>query len=385
MRKTLILPLLVLLTACGKNANSSGELPTIDVEANFDGDSIDELSGKLRIVNICRPEFTDSSMLTSFKLGGIVDNRMYIKEQGYTRNKSWICTFDYPSGRLVRAFNRFGGGPEEFDKGYNGAFRDVDGGEWAVVNSMLTSDKIIVYNTDGDCLQVVKTDSVGSTIGATSTGWVAFNQSVSFEGDTHIIRDKIITFYTPDWKADGSITLKSQRWKPVEIQQGDALFSMRGNLYINDLDTIYCIDAVEKKLRPALAFNMGKYGYNWGAIETREELNQAMESHLFPLYPIFNSRYAFVQYHLGNSNGVVRYDVYDIEENRVVFRRTRLASEYDSFSSGVPLEIDGYTFYAWPYAYTNSENFFFFISSDQVTEAVGDDNVNPMIVEVEIK
>lgn len=385
MRTALLLPLLALLAACGKTGNGEGELPTIDVEANFEVDSLDELSGKLRVVSVCRPEFTDSSMLTSYTLGGVVDNRLYIKENGYTRNKSWICTFDYPSGRLIRAFNRYGGGPEEFDKGYFGAFRQAGAGEWAVVNSMLTSDKILIYNTEGDCLQVVKTDTIGSTIGATSTGWVAFNVPISFEGDTHVIREKEITFYTPDWKPDGSITLKSRRWKPVEIQQGDALFNMRGSLYINDLDTIYRIDAVEKKLEPVLALNMGKYGYDWGAVETRDELNQAMESHVFPLYPVFNSRYAFVQYHLGNSNGVVRYDVYDIIENRLVFRRSLPASEYSSFNSGIPLEIDGYTYMAWPNAYTNSENFFFLISSDQAAEAAGDDNVNPIIVEVEIK
>ncbi len=371
----------------GSNGAADGKLLSMNVEESFDIDSLDNLSDRMRVVNVCRPEFTDSSMLNRFIVGGVVDNRIYIKNQGYDHGNSWVCTFSYPDGKLTDAFNPFGAGPEECARGYEGVFTEGDGGMWSILDQDFSFGMIKQYTADGKYLRSVRNDSIQNLAAAAGGGWLAFNEPLSFDGGPHVTREKDLYLYSHDWQPDGTIRMKSRRWGIFVTQLMDIITTLRGENYVNDLDTIYRVNCQDHSLEPHIAMNLGKYAYDWGSLETMEELKAVDNDHLNPLHPIFNSRYALVRYTFGeyNNGGVLRFDAYSLEDGKLVYRHEQPQGRDADWLAGFPVTVDGETYYGYPADYMNSDNFYFIISADEMARVKGTDDVNPMIVEVEIK
>ena len=51
---------------------------------------------------------------------------------------------------------------------------------------------------------------------------------------------------------------------------------------------------------------------------------------------------------------------------------------------GLPLEIDGMTVMGWPILYQDSEDFYVMIPAENIAEATGNDEVNPVILKFSI-
>lgn len=370
----------------GKGAGD-GKLLSMNVEESFDIDSLDNLSDRIRVVNVCRPEFTDSSMLNHFIIGGVVDDRIYIKNQGYDQGNSWVCTFSYPDGKLTYAFNPFGAGPEECKRGFDGVFTEGDGGMWSILDKDFVLCMIKQYTAEGKYLRTVRKDSIQNLAAAAGGSWLAFNEPLTFEGGPHVIRDKELYLFSPDWQLDGTIRMKSRRWGYFSWQMLDIITTLRGENYVNDQDTIYRVNYQDRSLEPHIAINLGKYACNWGSLETLEEINAANREYITPLYPIFNSRYALVRYTFGeyDDGGMLRFDAYSLEDGKLVYRYEQPRDRDADWFAGFPVTVDGETYYGYPAEYMNSDNFYFIISADEMARVKGTDDVNPMIVEVEIK
>lgn len=109
--KAVILSLttIAILSGCSVKDSHKGELKVIDFEKNFTADEVDNLSSRLEIIDIFEPEFTDSTMFGSITTLLAVEG-----DRAYMYDGDWMATFEYPSGKVVSAFNHSGGGPGDY-------------------------------------------------------------------------------------------------------------------------------------------------------------------------------------------------------------------------------------------------------------------------------
>lgn len=385
MKRT-CLPLITLLsslsimTACtGGSSTGSAHIPALRIEEFFDITDLDELSGKIHVVNVFRPEFTDSSMFDSPQILHIADGKAYLHEGKY------MTTFSYPDGKLLSAFNRYGAGPEDYQYAYYAYYTPEAGGTWTVPNINIGKHQILQYDEAGRFRRSVTNDSVDVLAPLSDGGWLGFNTSYSLNGGFHKVRDKIITRYSPDWKAIGSTTLKSRRWSVEATDLMDYLPVYNGQVYTTDADTVLRYDLQTDDFVPAIALLEGKYFFDWSSPTTTQEIRAAEADHLNPLTPIFNSRYAFITYYWGPwPDNITRSDVYDLSTGRLVFRKELSREENPMLTRGLPVEVDGHTLSAWPVRFVTGDHFFALVSAEEMSTITGTDNTNPVILELSI-
>ncbi|MDE6369190.1 MAG: hypothetical protein K2K94_08120, partial [Muribaculaceae bacterium] len=88
--------------ACSDKTTQSDKLITVQIEKSFEAADFDNISSKIEVVETFQPEFTDSTMFSLPTLLAIADGKAYLHDG------KWNAVFDYPSGRLVEAFNHYG-------------------------------------------------------------------------------------------------------------------------------------------------------------------------------------------------------------------------------------------------------------------------------------
>ncbi|MDE5554712.1 MAG: hypothetical protein K2J10_05965 [Muribaculaceae bacterium] len=371
------------LCACSGGAGENDTLATVQIEKSFDAKDFDNITDKVEIVETFQPEFTDSSMFSLPFLLAIVDGKAYMHEG------EWMTVFDYPSGKLTEAFNHHGPGPEEYMRSYYGYYQPATS-DWTVFDdNNWGHERLVQYDKAGKFIRSVENDSIQSLSPINGGGWLAYNGVVSFKGGYHNVREKKIYQYDSDWQIENIYQLKERRWGAQGSYRMDEVLGYDGNNYVVDADTIYRIDTDNHELIAKIALNLGKYGCDWGALETHEEVRDAEMSHIYIQNPIFNSDYIFARYDI-SSDGVtiLYYDVYRLSDGELVYRR-KLPLEGDyglcQFYEGFPVEVDGETVYGWPMQFVQDGCFFIIVASDEMARIKDTDEVNPTIVKIRIK
>ncbi|MCM1450269.1 MAG: 6-bladed beta-propeller [Clostridiales bacterium] len=389
--KAVILSLttIAILSGCSVKDSHKGELKVIDFEKNFTTDEVDNLSSRLEIIDIFEPEFTDSTMFGSITTLLAVEG-----DRAYMYDGDWMATFEYPSGKVVNAFNHSGGGPGDYAPRSWYKEYDRKARQWYVLDSQLgTHGKIMSYDSSGNFVGSVRNDTINSFTSLPDGSWLAFNNSYAIDSTGfHKVRDMKVYQYTPQWELATIYNLKGRRWGALATDRMDHVMLYNNKSYVNDKDTIYRIDTDSHTLIPEISINMGKYGCDWGAFETWEELKSANEKYIEIMSPVFNSRYAFVDYILPDNpdiDGMVRvYDVYDLETNELIYRRRALLTGdygFSQFYEGIPLDINGETAYAWPTSFVEGDMFYAMIGADEAARIKDSDLTNPILVKFRIR
>ena len=368
--------------ACSDKTTQSDKLITVQIEKSFEAADFDNISSKIEVVETFQPEFTDSTMFSLPTLLAIAGGKAYIHDG------KWNAVFDYPSGRLVEAFNHYGPGPEEYMRSYYGYYQPATS-EWTIIDDNDWNHPMFKqYTAEGKYIRAVENDSVQSLCPTADGGWLGFNSFMSFKGDYQVVRDRKVYQYSSNWQLDYIYPLKERRWGAEGTSLMEAVNSYDGSDYVVDSDTIYRIDTKLHKLTPCIALNLGKYGCDWGAIETNEELREARQSHINIQSPIFNSDYLFTRYTLENTTPRTEvYDVYSLADGELVYRRRLpLEGKYGvcQFYEGIPVELDGETVYSWPLSFVQDGCFFVIVASDEMARIKDTDEINPTIVKIRI-
>lgn len=370
------------LWSCNGSKNGSDTIHTMEIERYFDEPAFDNITHKIKIKEKFTPEFTDSTMYNAPRLCAVADGKAYMVEFSYMHPESYLSTFSWPDGKLLETFTRYGAGPEEYQYSYETYFTPADG-LWTVHDSNIGRYNIMQYDNAGRLVRKTVNDTIYVMAPTPAGGWIAFNPSYSMEGEYHKIAEKIIREYDSDWKLLAETQLHDKRMMMRGGGFMDIIMNCMGNNYVNDRDTIWRYDCDTHRLSPAIAMHIGKYGYDWSTVNTREERDRVEETHLTPLYPVFNSRYAFLSYYKPGEE-INRYDIYDLRDGSLVYRMERPKNEDVMQRMGLPLEIDGMTVTGWPMAYQDSEDFYVMIPAENIAEAIGDDEVNPIILKISI-
>lgn len=376
---------LMTLSACSGGAGESDKLATVQIEKTFDAKDFDNISDKVEIIETFHPEFTDSSMFSLPVLLAIVNGKAYMHEG------EWMNVFDYPSGKLVEAFNHHGPGPEEYMRSYYSYYQTATT-DWTVYdNNNWGHERLVQYDKDGKFIRSLENDSIQSLATINGGGWLAYNGCTSFAGGFHNVRDKKIYQYDSDWQLEFIFPLKDRRWGVQGTSLMDEVLGYDGKNYVVDSDTIYQIDTDNHKLIAQIALNLGKCGCDWGAIETAEELRDAEISHIKIQAPIFNSDYIFARYTVIDLDAkiqIVVYDIYSLANGELVYRRKLpLEGDYSlcQFFEGFPVEVDGETVYGWPMKFVEDGCFYIIVASDEMARIKDTDEVNPTVVKIRIK
>ena len=95
MKKTVIkissLMAALALAGCS-SAPESRKVPVVNIAGNFSKTDFDNLSGSVVVEAVCRPEFTDSTMLDTPDLLYVANGIAYINED------MWLSRFDFTTG-----------------------------------------------------------------------------------------------------------------------------------------------------------------------------------------------------------------------------------------------------------------------------------------------
>ncbi|MDE6152565.1 MAG: 6-bladed beta-propeller [Muribaculaceae bacterium] len=359
---------------------SDNKLKTIFVEQSFEKPDFDDLSSKIEVLEVFRPEFTDSTMFSLPKILKISDGKAYLHEG------KWMAVYDYPSGKLENAFNRYGAGPEEYMYSYHKYYAD---GTWTVLDQNYGRYNIMQYAADGSYMRTVENDSIQSLSPIVGGGWLAYNDCVDRKNKYAKKRDKKVYQYDKDWNLSNIYSLNERRWGERGSDRMDAVCLYDGVQYVSDTDTIYKIDTEKHVMLPAIAMNLGKYSFDWGSLENYQEIRDAEKSHFYISTPVFNSRYMFATYTMkAEEPWVLYYDVYDIDNGELVYRhRLPLEGEYGlcQFFEGFPVELDSETVFGWPVNYVDDDAFYVIVATDELARIYDTDAINPVFVKIRIK
>ncbi len=367
--------------ACTDNNAGDSDIKTVQFERYFDKADFDNLSGKIEVIDIFRPEFTDSTMFTMPDLAAIHDGKAYVHED------EWMAEFDYPSGKLIKAFNRKGGGPEEYMDSYYAYFSPASDGR-TVVDANFNRDNLKQYDHDGNYLRTTVNDTIQSLSPLPDGGWLAYNRSYSTKNGFEKVREKKVYQYDPDWNLVNTYVLNERRWAEPGSDRMDAVMNYNGQSYIHDNDSIYRLDTDNHTAVPVIALDLGKHYCDWGSLETYEEIREAFRKYIYISSPIFNSRYLFASYSFDDDDNTMRYDVYDLDNGELIYRRTQqLGEDYSLCNTleGIPVEIDGQTALGWPVEYVGDDSFYVIVASDEMARISDTDAINPIFLKIKIK
>ena len=369
--------------SCSDNGEESGELKRMNVEKYFESPDFDNISQKVKIVNIFQPEFTDSSMLANPDILSICDGKAYLHE----RDGKWMTTFSYPDGKLIGAFNHYGVGPEEYLRNFYAFFTPTDS-LWTVHNfDMSSTFELMQYDEDGVFKRKETIDSVWILCPMAHGNWLAMSKPFSITDGLHIFRDRIIYEYNRDWILENSIKLKNQR-ADIPLIWDDPINLFDGQNYITDNDTVYRYNPETKSLVPTIAIELGRYHYDWGGLTNIEDYSSARESYPDPKSPIFNDKYAWDYYYFGKNPIVAKFDMYNLKTGDLVYRRTITKTKENSvrpITEGFPITIDGQTVYGNILPFVKENHFFVCVPMDELMKIYDTDEINPVIVEIDIE
>ena len=384
MKKTVIkissLMAALALAGCS-SAPESRKVPVVNIAGNFSKTDFDNLSGSVVVEAVCRPEFTDSTMLDTPDLLYVANGIAYINED------MWLSRFDFTTGQSIGAFNHTGQGPEEYSSLWQAAYNPaID--KWGVIDSNRIIHSILEYTSEGDFVMRAALDSVGDIAALSDGGWLAINNDASMEGGFHKVKKRKIYRFTPDWKQISTYTLAEERWDVLAQSRLEELLPINGELYITDGDTICRYDEATSTLVKSIVLDLGDYSYPWGTIKDLEELREVEKNHFNINNPVFNSRYIFATYYLHDDSELIRFDVYRLTDGELVYRHTSTYDEhggFEQFVTGFPVKIEGTDVYGWPMRFVSDDSFYMLIPSDEMCRISDDEEVNPSIVKCKFK
>lgn len=362
------------LTGCGPGSGDSS-LRYVDYEPQIDLGEMDDISSKVRVVRVIRPELTDTTMLVYPHISAIDDKYIYIGERG---DVSACFKFDIASGKAVDRLYRRGPGPDEYQAIATMAYDKSTGG-WDV-HDYFPNKRMITYDRDHNMTASHKVDSLFWIRPSAHGGWWAVNDMLSTEKNDGMKR--IVYHYDKDWNSLGSREFPSRRSDVRITGQGfnDGVFTMGGRDYVFVNDTVMVYEPDTDNFVPSIAFNLGRFTWegNYDQKGYREALGTGKIAH-----PdiTFNDHYLFMCHAIMDKMNT--FDIYDLDNGKLVYRHN-IPGEYN-FSEGFPVEVDGVTMYGWPREFVNDGHFFLIISENAISEATGSDESNPIIVEIELQ
>lgn len=363
-----------LLTDCGSGSDGSS-LRYVDYEAQINLDEMDDISSKVRVIRVIRPELTDTTMLVYPWISAIDDKYIYIGEGG---DVSACFKFDIASGKAVDRLYRRGPGPDEYQTTATMVYDQSTGG-WDV-HDYFPNKRMVTYDRDHNMTASHKVDSLFWINPSAHGGWWAVNDVMSTERNDGMKR--IIYRYDNDWNFLGARELPSRR-SDVRITGqafADGVFTMGSRDYVFVNDTLMVYEPDTDNFVPSIAFNLGRF--TWEGNYDQKGYQEAHEAGRIGSPDItFNDRYLFMFHSLFNKMNT--FDIYDLHNGKLVYRRN-IPGEYN-FNDGFPVEIDGVTMYGWPRNFVNDGRFFMMISENAISEATGCDESNPIIVEIELQ
>lgn len=371
-----------LLSCSNPKTSTDSALKKMLVEKYYDSPDFDNVSSKVKIINIFKPEFTDSSMLEIPQLLAIKDGKAYVHNQG----GKWMNTFSYPDGKLLDAFNHYGQGPEEYIHNYFAVFTPADG-IWTVEDLNVGRYNLMQYDIEGNFVRKTVNDSVQTVSPMKNGNWLAFNDFFSLKDGFRVVTERKLYEYDRNWELINILTLRDARWELQGTMLMDKINFLEGHNYITDNDTIWEYLPDSHSLSPVIAVELGKYSFKWGSVKDYEELEAAHKIYPSPKLPVFNDRYAFDYYYREGDPRTVRFDLYDLKTGDLVYRRTVLITEENEMrliTEGFPVEVDGHTVYGNFLEYVRDNHFFVMVPMDELVDVYDTDEINPIIVEIEI-
>lgn len=351
----------LLLSSCSGTRDGAPGVPVIDLAANIDKDSYGNPDDIFEIKTVIRPEFTDSSMLSSMmNLRGVIGNTIFIEEN------ETLMTFDKTTGKCISSFNKKGNGPGEY-RMIHYQWPTADGKGW-VVENIVGGNRILAYDLYGNCT-MERTDTLCGGIYPCGTGWAVVSEFA--EGS-----NMKIYFYDSAWQLTDTLTtpfvyetLASEEgpvWMTRELTYSD------NRLFIENNDTLYSID--RGGLHPEVAFTLGSYALP--RFTSFEEMYTNAKNYI--RYDSFVIQdYVFVAY---NCKGAITIQIYD-RNGTLLLSRTSRGEE----SPGFPVVIDGETYYALPAQYSSGDCIYCGIDEAQLGQRAGTDDINPILLELRLK
>lgn len=363
-----------MLSGCGSGSDRSS-VRCVDYEAQAYHDEMDEISSKVRVVRVIRPELTDTTMLVYPGISAIDDKYIYIEDNGEVMA---AFKFDIASGKAVDRLYRKGSGPDEYQRTAIMAY-DKPTGAWHV-HDYFPNKRMLTYDKDHNMIASHKVDSIYWITPSAHGGWWAVNDCMPT--NTNDGMKRIIYHYDNDWNLLGSRELPSRRSdvRKTGSSFNDGVYTINGDDYIFVNDTLMVYSPETDSFAPSIAFNLGRFTWE-GNYNSHEEYREAESAGKIPFVNVvFNDRYMFM-YHFIREKMCI-FDVYDLADGKLVYRHN--IPEYN-ISDGFPVEVDGVTMYGWPDDFVNDGHFFIVVSENAVSEATGCDDSNPIIVEIELQ
>ena len=360
--KTLSLLAAAALTLSASCTSDKGGLPVIDLAANVSAENTADIDNILDVRLALHPEATDSTLISSLDLSGIVDGNYFVYSFG---GNMMVFAKD---GKCLCSFDRKGNGPGEYGS-YASPMADKSTKGWAAFSN--TQPKVFTYTMSGE-FTGCDTLPVRGIPTALGNGWVV--------GSSSFITDTISYYYYND-KFRITDSLKTgMLYKVFRDYDSSTTFgpsiSSTGNLatvYWND--TIYDITD-PAGLRPLAAVNLGALGMPW-------EFNPAQNQDKIDSY-IDATIYSTATHYLV----WMRYDhkLYAQFYDKAGSKLASISAPIEKGQPyGVPFSFNGSTIYLSPAYFTTDGAFYFSASDATMSELTGKEDSNPALFSIQIK
>ena len=361
--KTLSLLAAAALTLSASCTSEKGGLPVLDLAANVSAENTADIDSIIDVRLALHPEATDSTLISSMDLSGIVDGNYFVYSFG---GNMMVFAQD---GKCLYSFDRKGNGPGEYGS-YASPMADKSTKGWAAFSN--TQPKVFTYTMSGE-FTGCDTLPVRGIPTALGNGWVVASNS--------FINDTISYYYYNDKFLITDSLKTGMLYKIFRVYDGATVFSPNisstGNLatvYWND--TIYDITDPAAGLRPLAAVNLGALGMPW-------EFNPAQNQDKIDSY-IDAKIYSTATHYLV----WMRYDhkLYAQFYDKAGSMLASISAPIEKGQPyGVPFSFNGSTIYLSPAYFTTDGAFYFRASDATMSELTGKEDSNPALFAITIK
>ncbi|MDE5688738.1 MAG: 6-bladed beta-propeller [Paramuribaculum sp.] len=352
---------LMLSASC---TSEKGGLPVIDLAANVNAENTAKIDSILDVRLVLHPEATDSTLIGSLDLAGIVDDNYFI----YSFDGNMMVFAK--DGKCLCSFDRKGYGPGEYGS-YASPMADRATKGWAAFSN--TQPKVFTYTMSGeftgcDTLQV---RGIPTALG---NGWVV--------GSNSFINDTISYYYYSDKFLITDSLKTGMLYKVFREYDGATVFgpniSSTGNLatvYWND--TIYDITDPAAGLRPLAAVNLGTLGMPWdfNPAQNRDKVDSYIDA---SVYSTATRYLVWMKY-----DHKLYAQFYDRATGSLLASISAPREKGQPY--GVPFSFNGSTIYLTPAYYTTDDTFYFTASDATMSELTGKEDSNPALFAIKIK
>lgn len=362
--KTISLLAAAALTLSASCTSEKEGLPVIDLAANVNAENTAKIDSILDVRLVLHPEATDSTLIGSLDLAGIVDGNYFIYSFG---GNMMVFAKD---GKCLCSFDRKGNGPGEYGS-YASPMADKATKGWAAFSN--TQPKVFTYTMSGEFTgcDTLPVRGIPTTLG---NGWVVGNNS--------FISDTISYYYYNDKFLITDSLKTGMLYKVFREYNGATVFgpniSSTGNLatvYWND--TIYDITDPAAGLRPLAAVNLGALGMPWdfNPAQNRDKVDSYIDATIFSTA----TRYlVWMKY-----DRKLYAQFYDRATGSLLASISAPREKGKPY--GVPFTFNGSTIHLTPAYFTTDDTFYFTASDATMSQLTGKEDSNPALFAITIK